>query len=163
MQPMHAAAIAATRASIAHRQALSRRTYGQLQCQAGAGVVVGRIAFVDDPLHLARIGWQRTQEDELPLQRFTLAHTQMRVVCGRLNQNLVASLVTQVGAAVGQAGEDGFVPAQRNADREQSGKFLHIAFMYVSNEICTYTDMEKAVRKALDIIRKKEVCSDGYC
>ena len=43
----------------------------------------------------------------------------------------------------------------------QSGKFLHIAFMYVSNEICTYTDMEKAVRKALDIIRKKEVCSDA--
>lgn len=42
----------------------------------------------------------------------------------------------------------------------QSGKYIHIAFMYVSNDICTYTDMEKAVRKALDMIRKKEICSD---
>ena len=43
----------------------------------------------------------------------------------------------------------------------QSGKYLHIAFMYVGNDICTYTDMEKAVRKALDTIWKKEVCTDA--
>ena len=42
----------------------------------------------------------------------------------------------------------------------QSGKYIHIAFMYVSNDIRTYTEMEKAVRKALDRIRKKEICSD---
>ena len=44
----------------------------------------------------------------------------------------------------------------------QSGKYIHIAFMYVSNDIRTYTEMEKAVRKALDMIRKKEICS-GVC
>ena len=42
----------------------------------------------------------------------------------------------------------------------QSGKYIHIAFMYVSNDIRTYTEMETAVRKALDRIRKKEICSD---
>ena len=42
----------------------------------------------------------------------------------------------------------------------QSGKYIHIAFMYVSNDIRTYAEMEKAVRKALDRIRKKEICSD---
>ena len=35
-------------------------------------------------------------------------------------------------------------------------QLLHIAFIYQSNAITMYADIEKAVKKALDIIRKKE-------
>lgn len=35
-------------------------------------------------------------------------------------------------------------------------KYLQIAFMYVCNEVKSFTDMEKAMLKALTIIRQKE-------
>lgn len=38
----------------------------------------------------------------------------------------------------------------------QNGKFLHIAFMYISNDVRTYPEIEKAISKTLDTIQKKE-------
>jgi len=37
-----------------------------------------------------------------------------------------------------------------------TGKLLNIGFMYVCNDILPYTDMEKAMRKALDRICRQE-------
>ncbi|MDR2775553.1 MAG: ribonuclease P protein component [Tannerella sp.] len=39
---------------------------------------------------------------------------------------------------------------------KQKGKQLHIAFIYICDEIKTYADIEKSMLKALKIIRKKE-------
>jgi ribonuclease P protein component len=39
---------------------------------------------------------------------------------------------------------------------KQKGKQLHIAFIYICNEIMTYADIEKSMLKALKIICKKE-------
>jgi ribonuclease P protein component len=39
---------------------------------------------------------------------------------------------------------------------KQNGKHLQMAFMYVCNEVKTYTDMEKAMLKAFTVIRRKE-------
>lgn len=38
----------------------------------------------------------------------------------------------------------------------QNGKYLHIAFMYISHDLCAYSDIEKAVNKAIIVIQKKE-------
>ena len=35
---------------------------------------------------------------------------------------------------------------------KQKGKQLHVAFLYLSNDIKTYDDIEKSMQKALDII-----------
>jgi ribonuclease P protein component len=39
----------------------------------------------------------------------------------------------------------------------QKGKQLHMAFIYICNEIKTYTEIEKSVLKALKIIRQKMI------
>ena len=39
---------------------------------------------------------------------------------------------------------------------ESKDQLLHIAFLYQSSAIMKYADIEKAVKKALDIIRRKE-------
>lgn len=38
----------------------------------------------------------------------------------------------------------------------QSGKYVHVGFMYIGNEVCTYADVEKGVKKALHHLRQKE-------
>ncbi|MDR0699765.1 MAG: ribonuclease P protein component [Tannerella sp.] len=40
---------------------------------------------------------------------------------------------------------------------KQKGTQLHIAFIYICNEIKTYADIEKSMLKALKIIREKEL------
>ena len=38
---------------------------------------------------------------------------------------------------------------------KEKGKHLHLAFLYISDDIKPFNDINKAVRKALEIIRKK--------
>ena len=38
---------------------------------------------------------------------------------------------------------------------KQKGEYLHIAFLYLSNDIKTYDDIEKAMQKALERIAQK--------
>ena len=38
-----------------------------------------------------------------------------------------------------------------------NGKHLHIAYIYICNEVKTFTDIEKAVRKAFEVIRHNEL------